>query len=176
MPDSWSPRVRSVWAALDSAHAVMYYAALRLPRPLRPSLWFPSLGPTSRRKDSDLPGYWLVLFIRATANHPAECHVPSPIAGTSPWLSGFTAPWATRNSRFSGPTHAAHMLAHPRFNHSLPRALPGSLPAGGASPSPGGFCTRWKASPIFSPLLPHQTSHRASRARRQLQRRRYIGV
>jgi hypothetical protein len=127
------------------------------PLALRPSLRFPSLGPTAGHsppaEDRGLPGCWAVLFLRAAAHHPAGRAAPSPtFAETALLPSGSCTPWASGTRLFQGCTARGPHARCP--THQRPRyrrRCKGSLPACRAQLWPGGFRTRW-------------TTHRISRS------------
>ena len=121
------------------------------------------------RTNEGIPGAWAILFVRAVLNDPAGCVPPlAHLAVRSLLPSGDLIPWAPGNiflSWLHGPRPTrSRAYASPS---PLPSPAQGSLPAGRAHPSPGGFRTRWMTNKVswghrilHSPLTSLAWSHR----------------
>jgi hypothetical protein len=63
-----------------------------------------------------LPGYWVVLLLRAVVRDPAEHAVSLALLSVTALLpSESTSPWALGNQSFRGCTHTARILAYLRI-------------------------------------------------------------
>ena len=111
------------------------------PAPRKPALY--------PRKNEGIPGAWAILFVRAVVYDPAGCDHPSPVLGE-------VAVAFRRVNTLGTRKHVSFVATYPRPTRSrayaspnpLPSPAQGSLPAGRAHPSPGGFRTRWMTNKV----------------------------
>ena len=127
----------------------------------------PASRTDSSRSGQDLPGYWAVLFVRATVNHPARTAMPSPSfscghgtvafrkdSSLGSWHFLFVSRPYPRGSHVRRPTHRRD--GYPKRRKAL-------LPACRAQLWPGGLRAHWTTYRIsvgiatsfpFGPALP----------------------
>ena len=104
---------------------------------------------STRGKNEGIPGAWAILFVRAVVYDPARCDHPSPVLGE-------VAVAFRRVNTLGTRKHVSFVATYPRPTRSrayaspnpLPSPAQGSLPAGRAHPSPGGFRTRWMTNKV----------------------------
>ena len=126
----------------------------------------PQAGSLPRRNEG-IPSAWAILFVRAVVIDPAGCDHPSPVLGE-------VAVAFRRVNTLGTRKHVSFVATYPRPTRSrayaspnpLPSPAQGSLPAGRAHPSPGGFRTRWMTNKVswghrilHSPLTSLAWSH-----------------